>query len=186
MKSYFGKKFVFLQAMKRLLIWGLPLMLLMSCRKQDQYPIIPSLEFKSLEINTASKKFLLIATVTDGDGDIGYKSTFNGDLFDNSNSDYYYNFDLTLQYLDNNVWEEFMIENKANPPDPPFLPFIISYRIPYLTPEGKNKSIKAEIRLEQDLPINFTDTMRIVGFVWDRALHSSNKIETPTFVIDTR
>jgi len=57
-------------------------------------------------------------------------------------------------------------------------------RIPVLTPDGSNKSIKGEI--EDTLFIyNYEsefDTIMFEAYIVDRALHKSNTIETPIII----
>jgi hypothetical protein len=148
-----------------------------SCKKPSTYSIVPALEYKSLTISKDSSgndsKFTLSATFTDGDGDVGYYPSGNGDIFDDTASQYYYNFVVTLSILQGNVWED----DTA---------FKISARLPYLTPLGANKSLKATIDKSDDLPFGYTNTsIRFEAFIYDRALHKSNIITTPIFVINT-
>ena len=161
--------------MRLSIIFCFVLLIVASCKKPNDYPETPALKYKSLEFSSSNigSLFTLTATVTDGDGDIGYKQDEpNGNGFDDPTSPYYYNFVITLQILDNNVWKDSTGYN-------------ISVRLPYLTPEGKNKGLNAQIKKTDFLPINFVDTIRFKAFVYDRATHKSNEIETPSFVINT-
>ena len=62
----------------------------------------------------------------------------------------------------------------------------VSSRIPYLTPDGKNKALKGEILRELNLPFPLVnDTMKYDIFIYDRGLHQSNTITTPEFIFNT-
>ena len=69
--------------------------LLVSCIKKEDYPDIPSIEFKSFsKINNGlgyDDKGLLVISFTDGDGDIGLGSQEIQPPYDTA-SMYYYNF----------------------------------------------------------------------------------------------
>ena len=146
-----------------------------SCKKLPTYPDVPILEYKSLTFSQDAdgndEKFTLTATFTDGDGDVGYRESGNGAVFDSSSSPYYNNFVVTLSILRNNVWQDTV--------------FTISNRIPYLTPEGPHKALKATIDKTDDLPFIGTATIRFSAFIYDRALHKSNVITTPAFTVNT-
>ena len=123
-------------------------LLVFACKKPDEYPVIPAIEYKSAYTTKDNQGFdqLFCVTIsfTDGDGDIGY----------------------------NGVW---------NTIDTP-----VSSRIPYLTPDGKNKALKGDILRELNLPFPLlNDTMKYDIFIYDRALHQSNTITTPEFIFNT-
>jgi hypothetical protein len=147
-----------------------------SCKKLPTYPDVPTLEYKSLGFmqdgQGNDEKFILTATFTDGDGDVGYFSEpINGAVFDSTSSPYYYNFVITLSILRNDVWQD--------------TTFNVSTRLPYLTPEGKNKALKATIDKTDFLPYIGEATIRFRAFIYDRALHKSNEIITPAFTVRT-
>src|SRR6187402_2285398 len=85
---------------------------LYGCRHEDTYPNIPALEFKELKIGSADsglslKTFTLTTTFTDGDGDIGYYlDRPNEPQFDDSTSEYYYNYVIELQVMKNGNWQD--------------------------------------------------------------------------------
>jgi hypothetical protein len=153
--------------------------LLTACKKLPTYPEIPVLEYGSLAFEQNAQgfdeKFILKATFTDGDGDVGYHESGNGAIFDSLSSPYYYNFVITLQILRNNVWKDTIYGEG------------ISNRIPYLTPEGKHKALKATIDKTDYLPYvaGQSATIRFTAYIYDRALHKSNVITTPAFSIQT-
>jgi hypothetical protein len=133
------------------------------CKKPDEFPIIPSIEFKSIY---STRNFLgydqnVMVTIsfTDGDGDIGYysrESGLNDPIFDDPSSQYYNNFIVKTFILQNGIW---------NTIDTP-----VSARLPYLTPEGPNKGLRGEIQRELSVPVPLNnDTLRYEIFIYDRA-----------------
>ncbi|MBK6443953.1 MAG: hypothetical protein IPG90_09620 [Bacteroidetes bacterium] len=154
-------------------------LLVFACKKPDEYPVIPAIEYKSAYTTKDNQGFdqLFYVTIsfTDGDGDIGYKSRESGEndpIFDDPTSQYYNNFIVKMFIKQNGVW---------NTIDTP-----VSSRIPYLTPDGKNKALKGDILRELNLPFPLlNDTMKYDIFIYDRALHQSNTITTPEFIFNT-
>ncbi len=151
-----------------------------SCKKPEEYPIIPAIQYKSAYTTKDQQGFdeYLYVTIsfTDGDGDIGYKSKESGEndpIFDDPTSPYYNNFIVKMFIKQNGVW------NSLDTP--------VSSRIPYLTPDGKNKALKGDILRELNLPLALVnDTMKYDIFIYDRALHQSNTITTPEYIFNTR
>jgi len=151
---------------------------LASCIKEEQYPIEPKIQFVRYENDTSFKDIngndsivALTISYTDGDGDIG--------LYDSDTAEpYKYNYFLKLQYLKNGQRVEVI-------PVDTTLGF--NGRIPILTPTGRNKNIKGEISYVLELYYAWalleTDTIGFEVYIKDRALHSSNVVETPMFVI---
>lgn len=178
--------------MRNLIFVLLGALLFSSCNRGDTYPDTPALEYKSLEFGyeqiTNLKVFTLTATFTDGDGDIGYYlDRPNEEIFDDTSSEYYYNFVLGLQVQRNGVWKDTTILDKQYITNPDstidtvitYYNDIASARIPYLTQEGQNKGLKGDIRKTAYLPGLLGDTIRFRAFLYDRALHKSNEIFTP-------
>jgi len=57
----------------------------------------------------------------------------------------------------------------------------LSFRIPYVTPEGQNKSLKGEIDVDLDIiyilpPFDTIDTVKYEIYLLDRSLNQSNII----------
>ncbi len=153
-----------------LLIFSGILIILSSCRKFEEYPIIPHIEFVSFakiynDTLEAYTKGILTISYTDGDGDIGLKQSDTIPPYD-------YNFYISYFEKQNGEFVELIL-------DPP-----LNARIPMLTPSGINKSIKGEI--EDEIFLNYTsqyDTIRLEVYILDRALHKSNVIQTPEIYI---
>lgn len=148
---------------------------LASCIKEEQYPdepVIQFVEFGTLkDMNGYDSLGSLTISYTDGDGDLG--------LYDSDTAEpYKYNYFLKLMYLKNGQRVEVI-------PVDTTLGF--NGRIPILTPTGRNKNIKGEISYVLELYYAWalleTDTIGFEVYIKDRALHSSNVVETPMFVI---
>jgi hypothetical protein len=181
--------------MRNLIFILLGVLLLSSCNRRDTYPDTPALEYKSLDFgieqSTGLKVFTLTATFTDGDGDIGYYlDRPNEEIFDDTASEYYYNFNLSLQVQRAGVWKDTTILNEVidlnvdsidsdNDTTITYYNDIASARIPYLTQDGQNKGLKGDIKKTAYLPGLLGDTIRFRAFLYDRALHKSNEIFTP-------
>jgi hypothetical protein len=152
----------------------------LSCKKPIEYPLEPVIGFKSIAISQDASgydsKVFVTLTFTDGDGDLGYyprESGRNNPLFDDPASPYYNNFIVTTYIKRSGSW----VADTTN----------VSARLPYMTPEGANKALKGEIERELTLPPALTlDTLKYDIYIWDRALHQSNIVTTPEFVVTTR
>src|SRR5690348_12856018 len=109
-----------------------------SCKKPNEYPDEPVIEFKSIDVLQDSNGYdvtsHLVISFTDGDGDIGYLSTGNGSPFDDTSSVYYHNFIVRMDTLHNGVWGTVVDDDT-----------LFSGRIPYLTPDGNIKALKGDI-----------------------------------------
>lgn len=153
------------------------------CGHKDTYPDVPTLEFKSLVFGDEGslKTFTLTATFTDGDGDIGYfQDRPNDSIFDDTLSQYYYNFLINIQFFKNNMWID-SVPYFVNNNDTVF--YNINTRLPYLTQTGQNKGLKGDIDKTDFLPALFGDTIRFHAFIYDRALNKSNEIVTPGYYL---
>lgn len=147
------------------------------CIEQREYPIEPIIEFKSFSteknVNGQDVTGYFTISFTDGDGDIGLAQS---DTFPpyNTGSDYYYNFFITFYQMSGGI----------------FYPIATPYnsRIPDVNPTDIDKDLKGDIQIEIDLNILSlvltSDTIRMDAYIYDRALHKSNIIETPAFVLD--
>jgi hypothetical protein len=149
-----------------------------ACKKPDEFPLVPSIEFKSIYSTRngqgLDENVYVVVSFTDGDGDIGYhsrESGLNDPIFDDPSSPYFNNFIVRTLILQNGIW------NSIDTP--------ISARIPYLTPEGPNKALRGEISREFALPLLRQDTLKYEIFIYDRALNKSNTITTPGIVLTT-
>ena len=148
------------------------LMLLVSCRKPEKFPIVPAIEFVSLEANDVESgtDVCLIFKFQDGDGDIGLDEKDTQSPFDTS-SVYYYNCFITYFEKQNGTFVEVELPSTLNMRIP---------RLSYNTPE----SISGEIALDlyANNPFSPYDTIRYELYIVDRALHHSNTITTTEYI----
>ena len=147
-----------------------------SCKKHEQYPIEPVIEFNSFtkidnHIPTDDKAFILI-DFTDGDGDIGLKVDDTLPPY-NPGSEYYYNYYIT--YFEK-------IDDTFRTVD---LPFNFNTRIPFVEEDLAERGVKGEIKVEVFINnVNSdADSIRFELQIIDRAHNKSNIITTPSFFV---
>ena len=160
------------------------ILLLASCVPQEEYSEIPNLEFKELYFaeppGSFGQKFFLKMSFTDGDGDVGYHlDRPNDSIFDDSTSEYFYNFKVILQVYKNGVW----VDSTNNEDTSNLLYYNANWRIPYITPDEPNKTLKGDIDVSNELPLPFNDTLRFKTWIYDRSLHKSNEVYTPGYFV---
>lgn len=176
LKGIFGKFIFHSFPVKNLIKIILVLTVISACKKAEDYPVVPVITFKDFKVykqaDGTDSLGIFSFTFTDGDGDIGYKKSDTLAPYDRKGA-YYYNF--VIKYFEK-------IDGKFTEVE---LPLPISSRIPYLTPEGKNKTLEGEIQIDLFLnnPLAQSDTVRFDAFIYDRALHKSNVITTPDLLI---
>jgi len=149
---------------------------LTSCIKEEQYPIIPHIEFGGFatakDITGKDSLGAISISYTDGDGNIGL---FPWDTVEPKK----YNFYLKFMELVNNE----LVEVK-----PVDSTLTFNARIPLLTPVGRNKNIKGDITMYLELSfarqILKSDTIAFEIYIRDRDLNNSNVVETPLFLIE--
>ncbi len=130
---------------------------------------------------------VLVFSFKDGDGDLGLTQAdtmppFNAvldPLNNNKSLNPYYN-NLYIDYLE-------LIEGTFQNIVAPFTTDTLSYpfRFESITPEGRHKAIRGDI--EVNIPpappqFNPHDTVMYRFFIYDRALHKSNVVETPALI----
>jgi len=150
-----------------------------SCKKPEKYSPIPYIEnpslVKILNGSGIDDKGILKFSFTDGDGDIGLAQSDTFPPF-NKGSKFYNNMFLTYYEKQKGIYI-------AVP-----LPLDIqssNYRIPVITPDGENKSIKGYIEVELFIN-NFLSVYDTIAFdvsIADRALNVSNTIRTPDIIV---
>ena len=132
---------------------------LVGCIKDDEFPVIPSLEFKEFQIFSGNGIDSAVFTFSfkDGDGDLGNDDTLAVNCF----LDYYEKDGDTMKY---------------------FPQFQRAYRLPSLTPNSKDQSISGEVSIVlKPAPIYNTLTDSVYAWrcsVEDRAGNKSNQIST--------
>ncbi|OYT11030.1 MAG: hypothetical protein B6I18_06010 [Bacteroidetes bacterium 4572_112] len=166
LRKYFGGLLVVL------LLFGV----VFSCKKHEQYPIEPVIEFKSIDkisnISNIDDKAFLTITFTDGDGDIGLELDDTLPPF-NPSSEYYYNYYITYFEKLNDTFRHVD------------LPFTFNTRIPFIEEDLAERGVKGEIRVELFINnINSTaDSIRFDLQIIDRAHNKSNIITTPSIFV---
>jgi hypothetical protein len=168
------------------LFWG--------CKKQDAgMSIIPHLEYQSYSIGTDSMNNPVIKVTfsfADGDGDLGLRDedtsgnySFQSKYYFNLYGDYY-------AYIGNayvKIWRSYPFSDDSLTLAKGGDTIKFNGRIPVITPPGRNKSITGTI--EYNIPYTYLSNVpsnRIKYKLWmyDRALHRSNEIETPEIVVN--
>ncbi len=147
------------------------------CIEQREYPDEPVISYSSFATvdGLSGKDSLAYFSIefTDGDGDIGLEQ---GDTLApfNPGSEYYYNYFITFYQKINGEFQAITTPYNS--------------RIPDVNPDHLEKDLKGEITIEIDLNILSlvltSDTIKMKAYIVDRALHHSNVIETPEFVLD--
>jgi hypothetical protein len=152
-------------------------LLLSSCIKQENYPIIPEIGYDNFTLvfpndsATYATNGYLAITFQDGDGDIGLRAKDTLPPY-NKEGQYYYNYVIRYFEKRDTGWAEVVL-------DPPY-----SLRLPMLNMGYDGKPIKGLIvdTLALD-PSPAFDTVRFELFLYDRALHKSNVVTTPDIVL---
>ena len=163
--------------MKKVVVFIGIIAILFSCEPEEKYPIIPFIQFVSIEKiandsgidSKANLKFYF----EDGDGDLGLDDTAE-DMqppFDTT-SIYHYNFFINYYEKQNGTFVKIDLPAEQNARIP---------RLSNKTPESIDGEISIEIFIN-----NYTslyDTVRFEFFIVDRALHHSNTVTTPEIII---
>lgn len=155
--------------LRKLSFWGFAFLFsgLFSCKKDVKLPNTPSIEFiefRSLQTDSAK----LVFSFADGDGDIGLRESDINPPFD-STSVFRNNLFLTYFEKENNAFKEI-------PVNPPF-----HYRIPRITPSGRDKSLQGRIEVTLPFfknPFSKNKFYMFEIYIVDRALNKSNIIST--------
>lgn len=159
--------------------------LIYSCQKDQEYSIIPAIEFNTInDVSTSQADSIdIIINFTDGDGDIGFTEGDTLPPFDKDTAEFnYYYFNLhfhTYHYVDSS-WVLFDWSEVDDSDIPEYQK--ISFRVPYLTPTGQNKSLNGTILAGYRISPAFPDSVYFEIELVDRALNISNKIRTPVII----
>lgn len=162
--------------MKKLLLFGLILLLFSSCHRTEPFSEVPYIEFVRLdkvdEGTGVDNQANLVVRFQDGDGDIGLNDADTTGLF-SKDSIYYYNF--FIDYYEKQKGEWVLVE----------LPTPLHARIPRLS-DDVPESIEGEITILTFINNYFSpyDTIKLSCRLLDRALHQSNTIETPEIIVN--
>lgn len=152
------------------------MLLLQNCRKPEEFPPIPHIEFvsfaKIITPNGIDNKGILTLFFTDGDGDVGLSEIDTLSPYD-PESEFYYNFFIDYFEKQNGTFV------KVD------LPFSLNSRIPILNTSNTNRPLKGNIDIELFINniLSPHDTIRFECQICDRALNKSNRISTPDIII---
>lgn len=147
-----------------------------SCKKPDNYPIDPHIEFLGFEQQADSAVFRI--SFTDGDGDIGLAQKDTFPPF-NSKSPHYNNFVMKQQYLDTitGKYEYAIIPGTLHDT------LSNSIRIDRIKKVGTESGLNGELQVYISTPYSLNKYFRYECYLEDRALHRSNLLVTPTFTL---
>ena len=147
-----------------------------SCRHEQKYPVVPHIEFVSIEkVDNGTghdSQAELTIYFQDGDGDIGLDETDREPVFA-VDSPYYYNFFIHLYEKQEGEWVELE------------LPTPLHSRIPHLS-DDVPESIEGKLSIVTFInnPYSSYDTVRLSCYLVDRALHHSDTITTPEIIVN--
>ncbi len=154
---------------------------LISCKKsKEEYPIEPVLEFKSFNALSKYEAFMVLK-FTDGDGDIGLKSSDTTGIYDKS-TPYYYNLYIKTYYKanDGTFKDTAIYDLQTNTIDTG----LIKQRVQFVEKTNKEDYLKGEfeINLNGYRQLASHKTIKYEIYFYDRALHQSKIIETPELI----
>lgn len=159
--------------MKLYFIIILSVFALVSCLKPQTFPPEPIIEFDSFIPMSDSGE--LVISFTDGDGNIGLAK---GDTTGSYSSTNKYHHNLFVEYFEkvNGVGWQPGKDLAGND-------IVFLYRVPVLTPSGKNKALKGKIRVTIEPsyynPLSIdSDTIKYRIMLVDRDLNESNTVES--------
>ncbi len=148
--------------------------LTIGCLKPEEYPNEPIIAFESF--TQLSDSGILLVSFTDGDGNVGLAEGDTMNEFSPGNK-YHHNYFVEYwEKVDGVGWQR---GKDINGDDISFL-----YRIPVLTPTGKNKALKGNISVTIEPsyynPISpDSDTIKYIITLVDRDFNESNTVESP-------
>ncbi len=157
---------------------------LTACPKSQSYPEEPAIDFEQVQLKDSidllgnkNKLYILRFGVTDGDGDIGLKEEDTTGIYD-PDSLYSDNLFTTLYEIVNGDTVKIDSGKQRN------------FRIPYVQPEGQNKTLIADIFIDIVFSYNGDgvlpyDSIYFDFYIVDRQFHKSNIQSSPVLKLDT-
>jgi hypothetical protein len=153
-----------------------------SCKKSNEsYPETPALEFGSF---TATSKYdaFLVLKFTDGDGDIGLRTSDTMGMYDKT-TPYYYNLYIKTTYkaADGTFKDTSIYDLQTNSVDTG----LIRQRVQYVEKTSKESYLKGEFQITLNGYRQSTKhkIIKYKIYFYDRALHKSNVVETPELIV---
>ncbi|MDP2388477.1 MAG: hypothetical protein Q8M29_19040 [Bacteroidota bacterium] len=155
---------------------------LVSCKKsKEEYPIEPVLEYKSFVAYNKYEAFMVLK-FTDGDGDIGLKSSDTTGIYDKS-TPYYYNLYIKTFYkaTDGSFKDTAIYDLQTNTIDTG----LIKQRVQFVEKTNKEDYLKGEFEISLNGYRQLTShkVIKYKIYFYDRALHQSKVLETPELVV---
>ncbi len=161
------------------------LVIFSACPNPQKYSEIPAIEFKQvilfdtiddITLQNPVKAYKLRFGLIDGDGDIGLHETDT--IGYDTDTAYVNNFLSIFSEIKNG--DTIVVDSL----------YRYSYRIPYIQPQGQNKTLIADIYIDftfaYDRYNNLKyDSVMFEFFVIDTALNKSNIVKTPVLFLDT-
>lgn len=168
--------------MKIRLLILLLIVISLGCQKIEVFPDEPQITFSSVLVKDSSdildnpiKYVKLVFDLIDGDGDVGLSE---GDTTGPYHRDSLYYYNLFIKEFEK-VGDDYIEVTDVE--------FPRYYRIPDLSPEGQNKTLKASISVEMEYryssanPLPFKE-FKYFYYLVDRALNKSNE-DTSSLVV---
>lgn len=143
-----------------------------SCEKPEDYPNEPQIKFIDFRLSDTT----LVFNVIDGDGNVGLKDNENILLINGYDTVVYdKNLFITIFEKKNGIFEEIPLADESS----------FHYRLPYMEPNGQNKTLKAdvEVRFTSSFKFKDLDTVKFEFYIIDRQLKESNIEETPEVLL---
>jgi len=175
----------------------------LSCRKPKSYPDEPIIAFTRFttekDAQGLDREGHIYFSFTDGDGDIGLRPGDTLAPYDTC-SKYQFNFFMKIFERKNGVFRQFVFRKNFAPCMNVDLYNICNTNFSYMldstynaiikdiTPEGKSKSLSGDVKMDLPflIPCVTMDTIKFQIYIVDRALHESNVIESPEYIISTQ
>lgn len=158
-----------------------------ACKRFEEFPDIPAITYDNFIVlvnpeTGITERGVLVFSYTDGDGDLGLDKGDTLPPYD-KDGDYYYN--LLIRYFEKQNGEFVEVPVLSwNSDSSYFDTLTFNSRFPVLTPSSGNQAIKGvfEDTLFIYNPLSTFDTIKFKVSIIDRALNTSNEIETPEIV----
>jgi len=149
-----------------------------SCIKKPVYPSEPVIAYKDfLRYGTnplVPDSVDLVISFTDNEGDIGLGQSDTSGIFK------YGNLIMTYYYYDKDSLQWFTLDDPTTPTVADTLRFY--YRVPPVLPDDDDSEpMKGLIYAKQKPFFVVHDSIKYEVYMYDKALHKSNVIETPPF-----
>lgn len=203
MTNQHGVEITFMNKKTIYLIFFVVALISSSCRKPKNYPETPIITYKDFIVTKNSQGLdvsgVLSVSFTDGDGDIGLRPGDTLAPYDTC-SIYQFNYFIKIFEKKNGVFRQFVFKKNFNPcvyqdlynvcnPDfSTLLDSTYNATLKDITPENKNKALSGDLELDIPflIPCVTNDTIKFQIKLVDRALHESNVVESPEYIISTQ